>query len=325
MSVIATALRELQALGVTGEALAAAVERIEQAATIERTASVREAVEMASAKADREFARSRSKGAERMARYRQNRAESGLDPNFDGRRFLEPLRARDGDRCVYCLAAAGSVVDHMYPCSAGGTDDMDNLALACVQCNCGKAGRLLSDDGSEIKTPSARAAYVRYVRERVRGVRDNGERPRPLPSSPPAPPQQPTPTRESISTRAEREREDAGFARFWAAYPRKTAKADARKAFAKAWKKLPPFDEEAVLSGGLERAKAGWDDPRFIPHAATWLNREQWNDEPSTVIPIRSFHAPRPHPHDKLSRKEANLARSLAGFDAVAGRRRIEP
>jgi hypothetical protein len=42
------------------------------------------------------------------------------------------------------------------------------------------------------------------------------------------------------------------------------------------------------------------------------------NPEPQARHVHRSYD-------DKLSRKEANLARSLAGFDAVAGRRRIEP
>lgn len=77
------------------------------------------------------------------------------------------------------------------------------------------------------------------------------------------------------------------FARFWAAYPRKIGKAEARKAFDRAWKKLPPLEEEPILVGGLERAKAAWHDPQFIPHAATWLNGERWNDEadpPSTVV-----------------------------------------
>lgn len=139
-----------------------------------------------------------------------------------------------------------------------------------------------------------------------------------LPLSPQTP-QSPTHTRESITTR-ERMREDAAFARFWADYPRKTSKAEARKAFSKAWKKLPPHDEETVLSGGLERAKAGWTDAQFIPHAATWLNGERWNDEPPTPSTVTHL---RPHersaPSDKFAAKQANLARALAGADRAAG------
>lgn len=142
-----------------------------------------------------------------------------------------------------------------------------------------------------------------------------------LPSSPQTP-QQPTHTRESITSREERVREDAGFARFWTAYPRKTAKADARKAFTKAWKKLPPFDEEAILIGGLERAKASWGEAQFIPHAATWLNGERWQDEPPEVIQLkpRQIHE-RPHPDAKFDRKQANLARAFAAPSQPAGQR----
>lgn len=141
----------------------------------------------------------------------------------------------------------------------------------------------------------------------------------PPPSFPPEPPQTPTPTRECITTRGEREREDAGFAKFWAAYPRKTAKADARKAFTKAWRKLPPFDEEAILSGGLERAKAAWTDAQFIPHAATWLNGERWQDEP-TIIHLRRPNE-RPHDHPAPTAREDRLGRMLRGALAAVDER----
>jgi hypothetical protein len=139
-----------------------------------------------------------------------------------------------------------------------------------------------------------------------------------LPSSPQTP-QQPTHTRESVTTRGRDEREDAGFARFWAAYPRKTAKADARKAFTKAWRKLPPFDEDEILAGGLERAKAGWVDAQFIPHAATWLNGERWQDEPATIIQMkpRQLHE-RPHPDAKFTRRQDILATHERGADLAA-------
>jgi len=140
-----------------------------------------------------------------------------------------------------------------------------------------------------------------------------------LPPSPPEPPQPPTHTRESSNTRGERAREDAAFANFWAAYPRKVSKADARKAFTKAWRKLPPFEEELVLAGGLERAKAAWTDAQFIPHAATWLNGERWQDE-ATVIPMKPAHE-RPHPDTKFERRQANLARAFASPGRAAGQR----
>ena len=105
----------------------------------------------------------RAKGAARMAKYRAKRRANGLPPTFDGGPYIAFLKERDGELCVYCGATEGRVVDHMWPVSANGTDEVDNLALACHPCNGGKAGKRLSDDGREIINPTARAAYVRYV------------------------------------------------------------------------------------------------------------------------------------------------------------------
>ena len=72
------------------------------------------------------------------------------------------------------------------------------------------------------------------------------------------------------------------FEQFWAAYPNKKAKAEARRA----WTKRKPDD--ALVSrilGALENQKAGDDwtreGGRFIPHPATWLNGARWEDEAS--------------------------------------------
>lgn len=66
------------------------------------------------------------------------------------------------------------------------------------------------------------------------------------------------------------------FADFWAQYPRKVARPKAEKAYMKAVKKATP---DEILSG-LMVWKMYWDDPQFIPHSATWLNDERWNDKP---------------------------------------------
>lgn len=69
-----------------------------------------------------------------------------------------------------------------------------------------------------------------------------------------------------------------GFDEFWEAYPRKTSKAEARKA----WNKLKPNEElrEKMLAS-IEAWKGTdqWREPRYIPHPSTWLNQERWNDE----------------------------------------------
>ena len=44
--------------------------------------------------------------------------------------------ARGGGRCAYCGDNQGPFEnDHLYPLSRGGTDDPNNIVLACVPCN----------------------------------------------------------------------------------------------------------------------------------------------------------------------------------------------
>ena len=70
-----------------------------------------------------------------------------------------------------------------------------------------------------------------------------------------------------------------GFEEFYAAYPRQIAKVVARRAWIKA-KDKPPLD--AILKAvEAQKASEQWtkDGGQFIPHPATWLNQERWNDE----------------------------------------------
>ncbi len=53
---------------------------------------------------------------------------------------------RDGFVCRYCGARppeAQLEVDHILPRARGGTDDIENLATACYECNHGKGKRVL--------------------------------------------------------------------------------------------------------------------------------------------------------------------------------------
>lgn len=85
--------------------------------------------------------------------------------------------------------------------------------------------------------------------------------------------------------------ENMNFEVFWLAYPRKVSK----KAAQKAWDKLKPDEELAMkILESLERHKktANWvksmetSDMKYIPHAATWLNQERYEDElPKLGIP----------------------------------------
>jgi hypothetical protein len=74
----------------------------------------------------------------------------------------------------------------------------------------------------------------------------------------------------------------SGFAAFWAAYPRKVGKRTAETAFAAAEKRLGGLDPDATILTGLDRcrrSKAWQTEPKFLPHPATWLNRDGWDDE----------------------------------------------
>ena len=63
---------------------------------------------------------------------------------------------------------------------------------------------------------------------------------------------------------------------FWLLYPRKTAKGKAREAWAKAMK---GHTASAIIEALRTRLPHFSDEPRFVPHPATWLNQERWNDD----------------------------------------------
>jgi hypothetical protein len=66
------------------------------------------------------------------------------------------------------------------------------------------------------------------------------------------------------------------FDAFWEKYPKKVAKADAQRAWAKAIKKTPP----AEIIAGLERLLPGFSpDLSFVKGPAAWLNGQRWTDD----------------------------------------------
>lgn len=73
------------------------------------------------------------------------------------------------------------------------------------------------------------------------------------------------------------------FESFWKVYPRKTAKAVAKKS----WAKLnPDADTMIAIFKALEWQKQSkqWAEDSIIPHPATWLNQRRWEDEPPTAL-----------------------------------------
>lgn len=81
-------------------------------------------------------------------------------------------------------------------------------------------------------------------------------------------------------TRAREGALDRRFSTFWSAYPNKTGKGAALKAF----QRVKPDDAllDTMLSQlELMRASPQWqsDGGRYIPNPATWLNQRRWEDE----------------------------------------------
>lgn len=87
---------------------------------------------------------------------------------------------------------------------------------------------------------------------------------------------------ESKNARArEGGRLEDSFNRFWAAYPRKTAKQQALKV----WEKLKPDEDllsKILASLECQKKSVQWtkDGGQYIPYPTTWLNGRRWEDDP---------------------------------------------
>ena len=73
------------------------------------------------------------------------------------------------------------------------------------------------------------------------------------------------------------------FEEFWKIYPRKVAKAEAQKAWAKAVKKTPA---EVILLGAKRYADDPYRQLVYTAHPATWINQERWGDDPLPPRPL---------------------------------------
>jgi hypothetical protein len=99
------------------------------------------------------------------------------------------------------------------------------------------------------------------------------------------------------------------FAEFWEMYPRKVGRAAAEKAFAKAAGKARTDD--IIFGLSQQRAIMAEKETQFIPHAATWLNQERWNDNVDDLgRPAQTRPAGNRGGHDSL----------MAGFAQYASR-----
>lgn len=71
--------------------------------------------------------------------------------------------------------------------------------------------------------------------------------------------------------------EKPSFDAFWLIYPKRVAKLDAQKA----WARLTGSEQLAAVVG-LVAWRQVWlerGEMQYVPHAATWLNGHRWEDE----------------------------------------------
>jgi hypothetical protein len=116
----------------------------------------------------------------------------------------------------------------------------------------------------------------------------------------------------------------AGFAAWYAAYPKHVGRAAALTAYRKALKKT---DVKTLLT-----AVKGYDfspDPQYVANPSTWLNQERWLDEKPTVKTARpdsqilNYHATptrRPWPRRSTPKPFAVRASTTAGTRRSRGR-----
>jgi hypothetical protein len=89
--------------------------------------------------------------------------------------------------------------------------------------------------------------------------------------------------------------EPPGFRDFWTVYPRKVARGEALKSYARAVNRDGPDVIAAGLTGWVAHWRAEGTDQQFIPHPTTWLNQNRYFDAPparrmgQTERELRSF------------------------------------
>lgn len=133
-----------------------------------------------------------------------------------------------------------------------------------------------------------------------------------------------------ITTRTRKADADPeGFAAFYEAFPRRTGRDAARRAFSAAIAKGATL---AQMLMALDRDKGGdWlgQDTKFIPHPATWLNRGSWRDEtadqPKLIPTLRPNHDRPSRQSVQLEERFENYQRAFAGAEVAAKRGALEP
>lgn len=112
---------------------------------------------------------------------------------------------------------------------------------------------------------------------------------------------------------------EATFEAWWAIYPRKVSKGAARVSYTVAVKKIGAGAAKILIDGASRLAEefSNDADKTFIPHPATWLNQDGWNDEPGARRPKGGGVASRPT-------NGGGGGSGVADFASIRARRRRE-
>jgi hypothetical protein len=160
-------------------------------------------------------------------------------------------------------------------------------------------------------------AYIpAWERHQVIPTRESASR-LPAPDGHEAPPAD-MPSGVSAGRPASDDDAETTFAAFWSAYPRRTAKSDALRA----WRRLAPSTAlaEVILADIAHRKTTpDWlkEHGQFVPYPATYLNGRRWQDEPVSL----DAPATGPSVEDEIARTErlrADRRLLLAGSKASA-------
>ena len=190
---------------------------------------------------------------------------------------------RDGFKCKICgkfltscrearrfvkLGQGLYHIDHIVPVVQGGRATAENLRLTCPECNQKRKKRFSFKEILEFDPSQEPAATCGESLQNTASIQSN-----PIQSE-----SNPNPNTNT------RKRED-DFDKFWEAYPRKEGKQKARSAFAKV--SVPVQVLLEALDDHKKSAQWTKDGGQFIPHPATWLNGQRWQDQMSPASAAR--------------------------------------
>lgn len=175
------------------------------------------------------------------------------------------------------------VMPHIY---ADQNRAMEKLAARRASAKTAAGSRWKRKDANAcecMQTDADASDAMRTMPDKVK-VKDKDNSPRG--ETPPLPPSR-------GKSKATQELPDADFEAFWAEYPKKKSKGEAKKA----WSQLKPSREiiSAIMAKlPVLKASHDWtkDGGQYVPNPATWLRAEGWEDVPTETPRKDGFATP---------------------------------